>query len=91
MKAAQALAKRLGEGWSANIFENMGWHFQVAKGVCAISKSKHGRKTVYTVYFNSARQFVVTAGTPEQALSTMRSYANAHMKKIIHDLKGMPL
>lgn len=64
-KNSIALASRMGDGWVAVVWENMGWQWSVGKGVAAIHP--HGKKH-YTVFFNSKTQVVKTAETPEKAL-----------------------
>ncbi|RWH52192.1 MAG: hypothetical protein E5V72_02000 [Mesorhizobium sp.] len=33
---AEALASRMGEGWEAEVWENLGWHYRVQKGCVTI-------------------------------------------------------
>jgi len=40
---AEALAKRMGDGWSFEVWENCGWHYRVKKGTMTIHTRISGR------------------------------------------------
>lgn len=37
--AATLLAKRLGQGWKARVWENLGWHYRVFKGPLELDRN----------------------------------------------------
>ena len=87
---AGKLAKRLGSGWSPVVWENMGWHYRVEKGCVALHPSVTGPRGHrhfhgYTVYFNSAHQFVTSATTPEAALDEACEKARAFARTLRRD------
>jgi hypothetical protein len=63
-KAAE-LAARMGPGWKPNVWENLGWHWQIDKGAVQIYSP---REDGYTAMFNGIHQFIAKASTPEDAL-----------------------
>lgn len=46
--AARALVARLGKGWHAHVWENLGWHYTVRRGPLQLSVSKYGKKPTYS-------------------------------------------
>ena len=67
VEKATALATRMGDGWEPRVWENLGWHFAVEKGVASIRppRSSDGE---YTVFFNTIPQVVASAKEPEDAV-----------------------
>jgi hypothetical protein len=86
VKDAARLAKRMGPGWEPEVWENLGWHYSVRKGVCSIHPSLfRGKLTSYTVYFNTAKQVCLSADTPEDALGFAVQEARGIERKIAAD------
>jgi hypothetical protein len=44
VRNAETLATRMGEGWQAKVWENLGWHYSVTKGAATIHVSENRRK-----------------------------------------------
>jgi hypothetical protein len=42
-EAARMLAAQLGRGWIPRVWENLGWHFEVNKGVATVSLERCGK------------------------------------------------
>lgn len=89
-----ALASRMGHGWKLIVWENLGWHCKIQKGVCEIYPSSgHRAITSYQVYFNSIRQTLGKGSTPEEALQCAVDEARAISNELLADiasLKGEP-
>ena len=94
VKESAALATRMGDGWEPDVWENLGWHYKVTKGVAEIWPSidhrfQRNAITGYTVSLNSAKQFVVTAETPEDALGFAVQDARTAERRIVDDLAAL--
>ena len=98
VKAADALAGRMGAGWKPVVWENLGWHYRVEKGVVAIHPSEDRNAPEvdgfypirnFTVFLNSAKQFVTHAGTPEDALGFAVQDARTHIARVSADLDAL--
>ncbi|KKM39536.1 hypothetical protein LCGC14_1564420 [marine sediment metagenome] len=76
--SAAKLAARMGVGWLPHVWENLGWHYEVTKGVASIHPPG-GRVTTYSIYFNTIPQIVLNAETPEDAagFAVQRARGNA--------------
>jgi len=100
-KDAATLATRLGDGWQPRVWENLGWHWEVAKGAVnddrfdgggmVVSKSRHDGK--YSAEFRSAltgtntvTQFYVIADTPEEAIGLVRQDVRTFISRVEADL-----
>lgn len=76
VKSADALAKRMGRGWKAHVWENLGWHWEVVKGN-PISSSvgfleitpPYTPNGKYTAWIQSYPQFIAEDKNPKTALS----------------------
>ncbi len=68
VRDGKSLAERMGKGWVYDVWENLGWHYAVQKGVASISFSTWHGDSRYTIYFNTVPQVVISAETPENAL-----------------------
>lgn len=94
VKESDALAKRLGHGWTPRVWENFGWNYSVEKGIAIVRPDRWPNGALsgdwnvvgYTVYFNSARQIIAKAGTPEDALGFAVQDARGVERKIAADL-----
>ena len=88
---ADALAARMGDGWSPHVWENWGWNYSVKKGCATISPMKDGSShkgdwtvTGYTAWIEppsadglgSAIQFIVNGLDPQDALGFATQEAN---------------
>ncbi len=67
VRCSRNLAHHMGGGWEPRVWENLGWHYVVEKGVAIIAPPGRGSEK-YTVFFNTSLQVVTTAETPEEAL-----------------------
>ena len=63
-KAAARLATRLGRGWKAEVFENLGWHYSVDNKSMGLCVSRIGTSYIAIV----AEKYVGYGETPEQAI-----------------------
>lgn len=91
-RKAAALCKRLGPGWEPRVWENMGWHYSVQKGVIEIHTNFHKSYpggVSYSVFFNTAKQFVTSSCTPEAALRLALDEARLAVRKINRDLRAV--
>lgn len=74
VEAADALCARLGDGWKPHVWENLGWHYHVSKGVATIYQSGKGEDAAFSAWIepgviqDRAIQIIATADTPEDAL-----------------------
>lgn len=94
---ADALAARLGDGWSPRVSENMGWHYEATKGIVRVIPSTSGGTinadwTVdsYSAWINfPGHQFIQHADTPEDALGFAVQEARtfvARLNQVLVDL-----
>ncbi len=89
--AAAALATRLGKGWEANVWENLGWHYSVVKGQMAVHPRDRETNRVrigYTAYLNTTKQFVESGNTPEEAIAAALTAARQFVNHMIIDLNS---
>ena len=90
---AAALVKLLGEGWSADVWENWGWHYAAVKGCVQIHPSISGRAitggwevTGYTCYFNTEKQHIARAKEAADALGFATQDVRGSIDKMRADL-----
>lgn len=98
VEEANALANRLGQGWEPVVWDNLGWHYGATKGVARV-RPRFGRwpdfrtgkwsVTGYTVYLNSAKQFVAHGDTPEDALGFAIQDARTTEHRIAADCSAL--
>ena len=88
---AAALAKRLGAGWKAEVWENLGWHWRVERGGAQIYGPSPGtRDTRFMVMLNvGGTQFVAHADEAEDALGFAVQDARTLVSKIEEDLRSL--
>lgn len=100
-KDAATLAAQLGDGWTPRVWENTGWHWEVAKGPCAgdnrfdaggvvVHRRRDGE---FSAEFRSAltgtntvTQFYADAATAEDAIGTVRQDVRTFISRIEADL-----
>lgn len=92
-REAGELAKRLGDGWTPHVWENMGWHYEAVKGIARIMpvKGRDGVILSYTAYVNSAfgRQ-VITRGTdPVDAFGMAMQQARTTVQRMEAELNDV--
>lgn len=81
---SNTLARRLGDGWEPEVWENLGWFWRVSKGAFDV-REDHGE---YSVTFNgpSVGHFVVqisaSAETPEDAIGFATQDARTLIRRI---------
>lgn len=78
---AAKLARRMGRGWYAMVWENLGWHFNTVKGAARI----HISGEVYTVFLETMLQVVTSADTPEEALRDALTQTRDNAAQMIAD------
>ncbi len=78
-KNARALAKRMGKGWKARVWENLDWHWEVRRGGAQLSTDNDGKE--YWCLFNGLGfGEVYYAPTPEKAFEKARKDCDKTMK-----------
>jgi hypothetical protein len=100
-KDARALADKLGDGWIPRVWENGGWHWEVAKGPYADDRFNGGGVIVrrdrhsgnFSAEFRSAltgtnatTQFFADAKTAEDAIGAVRQDARTFISRLEADL-----
>jgi len=66
---AKRLCKRLGPGWEADVYENLGWHYSVHKGQCHVYRNGPGR--YWASLETKHGQFHHHARTPKKAVDAI--------------------
>lgn len=59
---SRVLAAQLGGGWEPHVWENMGWHFEVKKGIATVDPAREGG---YTATLEFAMSHVATDNISE--------------------------
>ena len=86
--SARVLAKHLGPGWMARVWENMGWHYEaIYAGVVAVRPATGGTYLASTVGVNP--QFCTYGATPEEAVAEVVADLQAHYSQITLQLQGV--
>lgn len=71
LKESKALARRLGQGWVSNVWENGTWYWSVKDSTGVLDMHQTGKKK-YTLYvervIGTSGNFVVEGTTPEKAV-----------------------
>lgn len=73
--AAARLIIRLGKGWKARVWENLGWHWMVSNGAVEVVPHTGYRRRVeeYAAWFQGEQQIITEHyATPEKALEVLR-------------------
>lgn len=81
-KEAKSLAEKLGDGWEIQIWENLGWHYRVIKGVFEI----HRDSKRYYAAFQGAQQFFADAETPEDAIGFVTQDVRTFIRRMEAEL-----
>lgn len=94
-KEADALAARMGDGWEPRVWENLGWHYEVTKGIASIGPHRAGsaisggwKVAEYWCSIGGHNsdsdipQFEATAQTPEDALGNATQDARTSARRI---------
>lgn len=84
-REANALAARMGKGWKPRVWENLGWHYSVKKGVAAIYPPK-GLHDTFTAYVNTNPQFVYHHANPLAALGLGLHALRQHIEETTNQL-----
>ncbi len=99
-KDAEALARRMGEGWEPDVWENLGWHWRVKKGVATIYGPDRHRKeysawlSVDGVEYTGQQvqhtcQVIECAETPEDALGIATQKMRTFERRIANSLAAL--
>jgi hypothetical protein len=80
---ANEIAVQLGDGWVAQVFENLGWHWLVKKGSVEVRMSSSGYYNA-TMQFNYGNNFYVSANdqNPRKAVQEVRDKLLDVIKKL---------
>lgn len=95
VKRSAALAKRLGEGWEPDVWENLGWHFKVTKGLLEVyvHDDHSGRRpklaTSFTAYLQSHPQFWANGPTAEAAIKNTIESAQTTQRRITNAIASL--
>jgi hypothetical protein len=88
---AAALAKRMGNGWTPRVHENLGWHWCVISPCKRITLRKTG--DCYCALFGEAGsmsgQWLCTAKIPKAAVANVIAVAKSELAKIGAFLQGL--
>jgi hypothetical protein len=85
IKKGTALAKKLGEGWTFEVWENMGWHYRAVMHNCKVYPNASHQ---YWVDLRAGdRQFCASGKNPKLAVKTALENAGVLAKNIKQDLK----
>lgn len=69
-RAANALVRRLGKGWTKRVWENLGWHYEARSGGCSVAASPF--EPPFVALFG---RFVARATTPGAAVRAVMTQA----------------
>lgn len=84
VKLSKALCKRLGAGWTPNVWENLGWHFSAKKGKLEVHRNAPRR---YWANFNATvRQFETHDETPQGAVAKVIKMAEDAARSIVDEV-----
>lgn len=99
VKEADRLAKRLGDGWTTRVWDNLGWHYEVSKGMMCVSPRLHypqnntrdGTWKIdgYAANFRGTKQFIGEAETPEDAIGYAIQDARTHVARLTQELAAL--
>jgi hypothetical protein len=79
-EVAKALASMMGHGWAPRVWENLGWHFEVAKGCATICLETSGQYTA-SIRFSLSDKV-------ESYIAETDSDPRAAMRRVMVDLEG---
>lgn len=82
---ARAAAKTMSAGWTPRVWENMGWHWNIEKGVCSIHPSHFEER--YTAYFNSTWQVLGYGSSPNEALGKAIREVRRRVRALEDDIR----
>lgn len=95
VREAAALAERMGPGWKPNVWENLGWHYDVANGIGRITVDGNPVRS-YTAWINAGVsasggkgfpiQFIQSASDPEEAWGLVVQEARTFVSRINNGL-----
>jgi len=80
VRGAERLARRLGPGWKAEVWENLGWHYR------AIVKVRGGRLEVYAKSFGS---YSASVGREMGSGKTPRAAIEATLRRMEDEAREM--
>lgn len=103
MRDSERLCKRLGKGWTPEVWENLGWHFKAISSCGRIKvhcstyshpKQNHGKKyTSYIAFFGEVDSpggyWAEHGDTPEEALKKVMRIAKNEWKRTNKLFKGL--
>jgi hypothetical protein len=82
---ADALVKKLGDGWKAEVWENLGWYFCAMKGVMRVSMYR-GQTDCY---INTSPQFIANSRSPRKAVALALAKMDAHIASLLKQRKAL--
>lgn len=89
--SAEALARRLGKGWTPFVWENLGWHYRVVSPCKRISVNEGERR--YGAFLGDrgeiAHQWSAHASKPELAVARVIRAAKVDLAKLGARLEGL--
>lgn len=82
---AALLVSAMGPGWKPRVWENLGWHFEArldsSEVECHVMPPNRNRDR-YTCFLNTNPQFVVMAGTPNEAVAEALRMLSNHVDNL---------
>jgi hypothetical protein len=85
-QAAQALCKRLGRGWEPVVYENLGWHWHVRRGMITMYQHESPRRWRASLDTDT-RQITAKGTTPRATLLALQSAANDYFLEVARMLE----
>jgi hypothetical protein len=86
---AAKLAEVMGDGWTPNVFENLGWYYDASNGIGRITTSIDHRdgSVTYTAWINTPEhQFITHNRDPQEAWGMAVQDARTFMARLQADL-----
>ena len=82
------LARQLGSGWKADVWENLGWHYR-ALSPCRKIRVHHGYTGGYYTAYLDDGQFAEHGTTPTTAVRAVIRSGLAYLSRMSHTMSGL--
>lgn len=81
--SASALVQKLGPGWTAHVFENLGWHYKATRGQIEVHRSAGFG---YIAFFNARIQTIGESKSPRRAVKNAIDEMEGHVQELIKSI-----
>jgi hypothetical protein len=91
---AHAVAKMLGAGWVPRVWENLGWHFDVSKGLATVSSPAEGDYEAvlqFTLDGHGTDYFKSVKSCPREAVESVHADVGARISALKRALQSVSL